>query len=89
MNETIIMYVATANKSMYFASIYAVITCPSLAPPVNAIITYAIDTTAPFNYQTTATYSCTGGYGLSGEDVSRMCIFSSTSVGGGDWNKVQ
>ncbi len=68
---------------MYY---FAAITCPSLVEPINAIITYTTDITAPFDYQTTATYSCTSGFGLSRGDMSRTCIFSSTSSSGGAWN---
>ena len=50
------------------------------------MITYASDTTAPFDYQTTATYSCDSGLGLTSGDVVRSCVFSRTSSIGGDWS---
>ncbi len=50
------------------------------------MITSASDTTAPFDYQTTATYSCDSGLGLTSGDVVRSCVFSRTSSIGGDWS---
>ena len=38
------------------------------------MITYATDTTDPFDYQTTATYSCDFGFRLSGGDTVRSCV---------------
>ncbi len=65
-------------------SSYSAITCPDLTPPTSGSITYAIDTTAPYNYQTTATYSCAAGYGLSVGDTVRTCTGS--NLGPGQWN---
>ncbi|XP_064384964.1 uncharacterized protein LOC135333878 isoform X2 [Halichondria panicea] len=59
------------------------ITCSTLAPPMNGMIIYATDTTAPFDYQTTATYSCDAGYGLSVGDTVRTC--SGSLEGDGYW----
>ena len=44
---------------------------------------YATDTTAPFNYQTTATYSCNAGYEMSVGDTVRTC--SGSLEGDGYW----
>ncbi len=60
--------------------------CPSLTAPMNGLITYATDTTSPFDYQTTATYSCDTGYGLSGDDSARTCV---SSGGPGEWNGIE
>ncbi len=62
----------------------AVITCSSLPVLANGIITYTIDTTAPFDDQTTANYSCNFGFRLStvGDNV-RTCVQSNT--GPGEW----
>ncbi|XP_064387965.1 uncharacterized protein LOC135336171 isoform X3 [Halichondria panicea] len=68
------------------APVCSAITCSSLTPPINGMITYASDTTAPFDYQTTATYSCDSGLGLTSGDVVRSCVFSRTSSIGGDWS---
>ncbi len=38
--------------------------CSLLPDLANGAITYGSDTTAPFDYLTTATYSCDSGYGL-------------------------
>ncbi len=62
---------------------HAAITCSTLAPPMNGMIIYATDTTAPFDYQTTATYSCDAGYGLSVGDTVRTC--SGSLEGDGYW----
>ena len=53
---------------------------------MNGDITYAMDTTAPFDYQTRATYSCNPGYGLSGGDTVRTC--TGTLDGNGDWTGI-
>ena len=39
---------------------------------------------APFDYLTTATYSCNTGFGLSGGDTIRTCVGSSS--GPGEWD---
>ncbi len=53
--------------------LFTAVACPMLLDPLNGVITYAVDTTAPFNYQTTATYSCNTGYGLSSISAVRIC----------------
>ena len=55
-----------------------------MTAPTNGIITYAADTTSPFDYQTTASYSCDTGFGLSGGDSVRTCV--SSSAGPGEWS---
>ena len=79
------MYVASrvVLLSSPTTSNHAAITCSTLAPPMNGMITYATDTTAPFDYQTTATYSCDAGYGLSVGDTVRTC--SGSLEGDGYW----
>ena len=60
------------------------IVCDSLLALANGLITYATDTIAPFDYQTTASYSCSSGYGLSGGDRVSTCVGSSS--GPGEWS---
>ncbi len=62
------------------------ITCEQLNAPTNGFITFAIDTIAPYDYLTTATYGCNTAYGLSGGNTVRTCVGSST--GPGEWNGV-
>ena len=62
----------------------AAVTCSSLVVPANSMITYVTDTSSPFDYQTTATYSCVAGFGLFGGDTMRACVKSSS--GPGDWS---
>lgn len=60
------------------------ITCGNLPALTNGVITYATDTTALFDIQTTATYSCNFGFRLSGGNAVRICV---GSMGGpGVWN---
>ena len=47
--------------------------CPLLDALVNGQIMYDPDMTAPFDFGTTATYSCDSGYGLSGGTSVRTC----------------
>ena len=61
-------------------------TCSSLASLLNGDIAYAPDTTAPFDPETTATYRCNNGFGLSGGDRVRTC--SSAPLGGGVWSGI-
>ncbi len=60
------------------------IVCSDLTDPYNGVITYTTDTIAPFDYQTSATYSCDGGFGLLGGDLLRSCVGSSS--GPGEWS---
>lgn len=64
--------------------ILAAVRCTNLAAPSNGQINYQNDTSAPFDYQTTATYSCNSGYGLSPGDRVRTCIRS--AAGPGEWS---
>ncbi len=64
-----------------YTILHPALTCASLTAPNNGMITYATDTTAPFDYQTTATYSCNPGYGLSGGDTVRTCTGLADSSG--------
>ncbi len=64
---------------------HAAITCSRLTDPSNGVITYTTDTTAPFNYQTTATYSCDNGFRLSAVgNTIRNCVGS--TAGPGEWS---
>ena len=59
----------------YIAIIYilsTVIECPALTDPMNGGIVYAPDTSADYDFGTTATYSCNSGYSLVGDEV-RTC----------------
>ena len=48
----------------------------------NGAIVYASDTTAPYDFGTTATHSCNSGYSLVGFEV-RTCGGDGSSVTGG------
>ena len=48
----------------------------------NGAIVYASDTTAPYDFGTTATHSCNSGYSLVGVEV-RTCGGDGSSVTGG------
>ena len=71
-------------RTLFIEIFTAEVTCSSLAIPTDGFITYSPDTTSPFSSQTTATYSCANGYGLSGGDRSRTCM--SSNSGPGEWN---
>ena len=58
--------------------------CTSLAAPTMGLISYSPDITSPYNYQTTATYSCVEGFGLLGGDKTRQC--NSPSAGNAGWS---
>ncbi len=64
---------------------FTAITCTSLSAPSNGDIVFATDTTEPFNYQTTAAYSCNTGYKLllTVGDRVRICVGS--NAGPGEW----
>ena len=70
-----------------YSDCFTAVKCSSLVAPTNGMITYATDTTAPFDYQTTATYSCISGFGLSGGDRVRTCV--SSSAGPGEWSGIE
>ena len=62
------------------------VTCSSLTALTNGDISYAADTSAPFDFETIATYRCNNGFGLSGGDRVRTCMLS--PLGGGFWSGV-
>ncbi len=64
----------------------AAVTCSSLTAPTNGDISYATDTSAPFDFETIVTYRCNNGFGLSSGDRARTCI--GTPLGGGVWSGV-
>ncbi len=63
---------------------HAAITCVSLTLIPNGVITYAPDTSSPYDFGTNATYSCNDGFFLEGEGV-RTCFGDGSNVNG-DWN---
>ena len=74
---------AVSAKEGKKLSFFAVITCSSLAPPTDGVISYSPDGPSPYDYLTVATYGCNNGFGLSSGDSSRQCV--SSSVGDGEW----
>lgn len=58
--------------------------CPGLTAPSNGMITYSPDSTFPYFYGTTATYTCELGYTIVGDTTARMCV--EASFGGGQWS---
>ncbi len=67
---------------LYF---FTAVICPNLPVPENGFIVFAVDTSAPYDYLTMATYQCNEGYGLSASgDSVRTCILASS--GGGGWS---
>ena len=64
---------------------FPAITCSLLGTLANGIITYDPDTTPPFNFETSATYSCNTGYGLSLSGTSYRSCLGSPIGGGGQW----
>ncbi len=52
---------------------------------MNGAITFSPES-FPTDYQTTASYSCNTGYGLSGGDRERTCV--SSSSGPGEWSGI-
>ncbi|XP_064386521.1 uncharacterized protein LOC135335055 isoform X2 [Halichondria panicea] len=66
------------------------ITCSESAVPsniaVNGMIVYSSgDTTPPFDFGTTATYQCNGGYSLASGDIERSCTGDGRSTVG-EWD---
>ena len=57
------------------------ITCISGAPISNGVIAYSPDTTDPFDFNTTATYSCNEGFYLEGS-TNRTCGGDDSNVNG-------
>ena len=60
------------------------IMCPDLSEPDNGFVTFAVDTSSPYDYLTMATYGCNTDYGLSSGENVRTCVLS--SIGGGEWS---
>ncbi len=60
------------------------ITCATLDPIADGVITYNPDTTDPFDFGTNATYSCNEWFFLEGNDIS-TCDGDGTSVNG-EWD---
>lgn len=65
---------------------FPAITCTVLPAPSNGDITYTTDTIAPFDFETTATYTCSTGFGLSNRNRVRICV--GAPLGGGTWSGV-
>lgn len=59
----------TIYATLYFST---AITCPAISAPANGQVSFATDTTAPYDFATVATYTCDTGYGLAG-DAIRSC----------------
>ncbi len=57
--------------------------CTSLPAPDNGEIQYSPDTTAPFDYETIATYSCNDGFGPVGV-TERLC--GGDDPNAGEWS---
>ena len=60
------------------------IACEDLPDPSNGEINFSLDKTAPFEFETTATYSCDPGFGISGGDPVRTCGGDGSSPSG-EW----
>ena len=66
-------------------SSFAAYTCSLLPSILNGVINYSPDTTSPFDFGTTATYSCNEGFYLSVVS-SRTCTGSGLS---GFWDGME
>lgn len=64
--------------------LFTAIKCPALSAFANGDITYAPDTTAPFEFLSIATHSCNIGFFLTG-DETRSCGGDGSSAVG-VWN---
>ena len=83
--QRVLLFVLVSFLKSHFIIFYADITCSRLTDPSNGVITYTTDTTAPFDYQTTATYSCDNGFRLSAVgNTIRNCVGS--NAGPGEWS---
>ena len=60
----------------------AEITCQVLSSPENGLIIYSPTVTSEATYNTTATYSCDLGFGLSGGEEERTCEGDGISLDG-------
>ena len=77
------MYKLIWDTNVYKFSLLAIM-CSDLPIPTNGLVMYSPDTTSPYSYLTMASYSCTAGYGLSGGDNTRQCVYSISTPG--MWN---
>lgn len=68
---------------MFFYT-YKGVTCSTLTAPINGLLSYDPDMTAPYQFGTTATFSCNTQFGLSGGDRTRECGVS--ALGSGRWS---
>ena len=68
-------------------SLFTAIECPSLVKLMNGDIVYASDTTAPYDFGTTATHSCNSGYSLVGDEV-RTCGGDGSSLTD-EWDMIE
>ncbi len=58
------------------------ITCSALPSITNGTINYPSGTTAPYDYETTATYQCNNGHVLTSGDIVRTCTGDGSSPSG-------
>ena len=66
---------------MFIIIIFVAIMCTDLPTPDNGQVSYASDTTAPYDFGTEATYVCNSGFGIVGSRT-RMCTGNnSTTIG--------
>ena len=61
--------------------IKSAITCTSLSQVNNGLVTYSPDTTSPFSFGTTATYSCNEGFFLQG-GRTQTCVGDGSGLNG-------
>ncbi len=69
------------------AFLYIATTCSSLPLPDNGVIVYSSATPEPYQFGTTARYSCNIGFGLSGGDEMLSCGGDGSSPNG-EWSGV-
>ncbi len=62
---------------------YTAILCESIPNPDNGFIRFSESSSDAFNFETTATYVCNDGFGLSGRNINRTCVVSDN--GPGEW----
>ena len=60
-------------RILYTFLLTAEITCQVLSEPLNGQVMYSTTVTSEATYNTTATYSCDVGFGLSGGEEEREC----------------
>ena len=86
LHYSIYLYIHSDNKpcTSNLTSLSTAIECPALVNLTNGAILYASDTTAPYDFETTATHSCNPGYFLVGEKT-RSCGGNGSSTTG-EWD---